>query len=163
MNLIAVLKQARLKHILKGILLGIRRPLFLVPTVKATKDCIRISTENYGKLHHKNGPANAFRHALWNYMIAKRCFLWSKNEVVVLGWSKKVTDWHEDAFPNDELARKMDLHNNEVGRFLFRKNPASSEQEAIEILKKMTLSSTKIDLKTDLSKLKNQLVHILEP
>jgi hypothetical protein len=45
---------------------------------------------------------------------------------------------------------------------LFRKNPASSEQEAIEILKKMTLNSTKIDLKTDLSKLKNQLVHILE-
>lgn len=162
MNLFAVLKQVRLKHILKGILFGIRRPLFLVPTVKATKDCIRISTENYGKLHHKNGPANAFRHAFWNYLIAKRCFRWSKDEETVVNWSKKVTDWHEDAFLNDELAKEMDLHNNAVGRFLFRKNPASSEQEAIEILKKMTLNSTKIDLKTDLSKLKNQLVHILE-
>lgn len=161
MNLISVLKRVSIKHLLKGVLLAIRRPFFIGPTMKATKDCIRVSTKNYGKLHQKNGPANAFRHALWNYMIAKRCLKWATKETSVLDWAKQITDWHEDAFPNDALARRMDLHNNRVGRQIFQENPTISEADAIELFKKMTKESTKIDINSDLSQLKTQLVHII--
>ncbi|MBO0320861.1 hypothetical protein J0X14_01020 [Muricauda sp. CAU 1633] len=162
MNLFAVLKRVDFKNILKGVFVGLGHPHFILPTIKATKDCISISTKNYGKLHHKNGPANAFRHAFWNYLIAKRCFQWQKNEEVVLAWAKKVTDWHEDSFPNKQLPKAMDLHNNEVGRFIFEQNTKKSEQEIIELLKKMALESIKIDEKSMLSEHKNRMVHILE-
>lgn len=162
MNPIAVIKRVDFKNILKGVLIGLSRPHFILPTIKATKDCIAISTKNYGKLHHKNGPANAFRHAFWNYLIAKRCFKWQRNEEVALAWAKKVTDWHEDSFPNKALPKKMDLHNNEVGRSIFRQYPEKSENEIVELLKKMTLESIKIDGNTTLSEFKNRMVHILE-
>lgn len=162
MNPFAIVKRVSFKHILKGILLGMGRPLLIFPTIKATKDCIKISTTHYGKLHHKNGPANAFRHALWNYLIAKRCLKWNKNEKVVSEWAEKVTDWHEAAFPNKELAKKMDLHNNAVGRFIFKQNTDKSEAEIISILQKMSLESVKIEENTNLSILKDQLVHILD-
>ncbi|WP_318311211.1 DUF6973 domain-containing protein [Flagellimonas crocea] len=162
MNLLAVAKRVDFKNILKGVFIGLSRPHFILPTIKATKDCIAISTKNYGKLHHKNGPANAFRHAFWNYLIAKRCFNWQRNDEAVLVWAKKVTDWHEDSFPNKQLAKTMDLHNNEVGRFIFVQNTEKSEQEIVELLKKMTLESIKIDENSTLSEYKNQMVHILE-
>lgn len=162
MNLFSIVKKVSLKHILKGILLGMGRPLFIVPTIKATKDCMKISTAHYGKLHHKNGPANAFRHALWNYLIAKRCLKWNKKETIVSDWAKKVTDWHEEAFPNKALAKAMDLHNNAVGRFIFEGNSEKSEKEIISILQKMTVESIKIEETTHLSVLKDQLVHIIE-
>lgn len=162
MNPIAVLKRVDLKNILKVIFIGIGHPLFIVPTIRATKDCVRISTENYGRLHHKNGPANAFRHALWNYLIAKRCFRIRHNRDSVLEWAKKITDWHEHAFPNQELAKQMDFHNNAVGRFVFQENPEKTESEVIELLKSMTLVSVKIDSDTDLTSLKTQFIHILD-
>jgi len=160
-NLLAVAKRVDFKNILKGVFIGLSRPHFILPTIKATKDCIAISTKNYGKLHHKNGPANAFRHAFWNYLIAKRCFNWQRNEEAVLVWAKKVTDWHEDSFPNKQLAKAMDLHNNEVGRFIFVQNTEKTEQEIVELLRKMTLKSIKIDEKSTLSEHKNRMVHIL--
>ncbi|SFB71646.1 hypothetical protein SAMN04487891_101650 [Flagellimonas taeanensis] len=163
MNPFSVLKRVSFKHILKGILLGMGRPLFIFPTIKATKDCIKISTSHYGKLHHKNGPANAFRHALWNYLIAKKCLKWNNKEPLVYDWAKKVTDWHEEAFPNKPLAKAMDLHNNAVGRFIFKEHIEKSEEEIITVLQKMTLESVKIEGDTDLSKFKDRLVHILEP
>jgi len=161
-NLFAIAKRVDFKNILKGLFIGFSRPHFIWPTIKATKDCIATSTKNYGKRHHKNGPANAFRHAFWNYLIAKRCFKWQNNEETVLNWAKKVTDWHEDSFPNKKLPKAMDLHNNEVGRFIFAQNTEKSEQEVIELLRQMTLESIKIDESSDLSEYKNRMVHILE-
>ncbi|MDF0706770.1 DUF6973 domain-containing protein [Flagellimonas okinawensis] len=162
MNLFAIAKRVDFKNILKGLLIGLSRPHFIWPTIKATKDCISISTKNYGKLHHKNGPANAFRHAFWNYLIAKRCFKWQNNEETVLNWAKKVTDWHEDSFPNKQLPKAMDLHNNGVGRFIFEQHPEKSEDEIVGLLGKMASESIKIDESSALSEHKNQMVHILE-
>ena len=162
MNLFAVLKRVDFKNILKVIFIGLSRPHFIWPTIKATKDCIAISTKNYGKLHHKNGPANAFRHAFWNYLIAKRCFKWQRNEEIALAWAKKVTDWHEDSFPNKQLPKAMDLHNNEVGRFVFQQNSEKSEIKVVQLLRQMALESIKIDGSSTLSEYKNRMVHILE-
>ncbi len=47
-------------------------------------------------------------------------------------WAKELTDWHEDFSPNRDLARVMDLHNNQTGRLLYRekfgKKPVKNEQ-----------------------------------
>ncbi|MEZ4809978.1 MAG: hypothetical protein R2819_06425 [Allomuricauda sp.] len=123
---------------------------------------MKISTDHYGRLHHKNGPANAFRHALWNCLIAKRCYVWQKNPQKAVSWAKKITDWHENAFPNRELARKMDLHNNAVGRIIFEDNIGKTENEIVEMLNKMARHSIKIDAHSNMTELKNQLVHIID-
>lgn len=162
MNPLAVLKRVSFKSLLKGVVLGLGHPLFLMPTIRATRECVRISNAHYGKLHHKNGPANAFRHALWNYMIAQGCLRGTSGEQRATAWAEKVTHWHEEAFPNAELARNMDLHNNAVGRRLFGKHRERELEEVIEILKEMALESVKVDGNTDLSELKYQLVHIMD-
>ena len=36
-----------------------------------------------------------------------------------LKWCEKLTDMHEDLFPNKPLETKMDLHNNRVGMDYF--------------------------------------------
>ncbi|MBR9855050.1 MAG: hypothetical protein GYB37_10820 [Algicola sp.] len=161
MKLFAILRRVDLKNILKVIFIGLSRPLFIIPTIKATKDCLAVSSRNYGKLHHKNGPANAFRHALWNYLIAKRCFPWNRDKKTVLLWAKKITDWHEDSFPNKKLPKQMDLHNNAVGRFIFEQHAEKSESEVIQLLKEKASESIKIDENSNLSNYKYQMVHIL--
>lgn len=162
MNPISVLKRVSFKNILKVIFIGFQFPLFVLPTLKATKDCMKTSTELYGRLHYKNGPANAFRHAFWNYLIAKRCFKWRKNEAVVLNWAEKITDWHENAFPNKPLAKKMDLHNNAVGRTIFKTHFEQTEANVIEMLRKMALDSIPVHSSSDFADFENQLVHITE-
>lgn len=160
MNPIKVLRRVRPKKIWEVIRLGFSYPLFVLPTLNATKECMSISTSLYGKTHYKNGPANAFRHAFWNYLIAKRCFALRENEKKVLRWTKKITDWHEEAFRNRDLAKKMDLHNNDVGRFLFQKYVSKMKKEVLETLQQMTSNAVQVDDKSDLSKYKNTLVYI---
>ncbi|MCL6266793.1 hypothetical protein M3P07_09890 [Flagellimonas sp. 2012CJ39-3] len=123
---------------------------------------MRISTALYGTAHHKNGIANAFRHALWNYLIAKECQNWNKNLDKVLAWTEKITNWHEAAFPNKELAKKMDLHNNQIGRLLFKDNSQRSEDEAVDTIAKMAADSILVDREAALDNHKNTLVHIIE-
>lgn len=144
------------------ILLGLHNPLFIAPTFKATRKCMKISTENFGRDHYKNGPANAFRHTLWNYLIAKKCQRWSSNQTKILNWTNKITEWHEAAFPNSELARAMDLHNNEVGRHLYQQHPSLSESKIIDKIKVLAAESTNIQNVSALKDLKSQLVHITE-
>lgn len=68
--------------------------------------------------HSTNGEGNAFRHALWNCLILMYCCKISSPEKS-LKWTKEITDIHENIFPNAPLQRKMDLHNNKVGREYF--------------------------------------------
>lgn len=162
MNVIKTLRRISLKSFWILAKLCLRFPLFVFPTLSATKQCMSTSTQLYGRLHYKNGPANAFRHAFWNYLIAKKCYRWQKNIDGVLIWAKKITDLHEHAFPNRELAKKMDLHNNEVGRLLFKEHFSKMENQVVDMLIKMASTSIKIDAQTDFTLVKNQLVYIIE-
>lgn len=121
-----------------------------------------VSTQNYGALHYRNGQANAFRHAFWNYFIAKKCGILSKNKTTVLLWTEKITDWHENAFPNRELSKKMDLHNNAIGRTIYLKHPEETVHHVIGILKKMAAVSIKITTHATLAHHQNKLVHITD-
>lgn len=161
-NVLKTLKRISLKSFWVLVKLCLRFPHFVFPTLTATKQCMSLSTELYGRLHYKNGPANAFRHAFWNYLIANKCYRWKKNVTPVLAWTKRITDWHENAFPNRELAKKMDLHNNEVGRFIFKEHISELENQVVEILKEMASNSVKIDVHTDFILVKNQLVFLID-
>ncbi len=161
-NILKIWNRINLKSFWTLVKLCFISPLYVFPTISATNKCMAISTKLYGREHYKNGPANAFRHAFWNYLIAKKCFSWKKKVESVLTWTKKITDWHEAAFPNRELSRMMDLHNNEVGRFMFKECLTKLESQVVDTLREMTSDAVKINAKTDLTLLKNQLVYIIE-
>lgn len=138
---------------------GAKSPLFIALTFLAIKNCLKIATEHYGRLHYNDEPANAFRHALWNYLIAKRCSDLGKNGPQAISWSKKITDWHEEVFQNDPLARTTDFYNSAVGKNLFSMHGENGEEQIMALLREMTGRSKKITVNTDLAKFKNQLVH----
>ncbi|NAS10862.1 hypothetical protein GTQ38_02540 [Flavobacteriaceae bacterium R33] len=124
---------------------------------------VAISNANYGKQHHKNTAANAFRHALWNYLIAKKCSSWSGEPQRILDWTQKITDLHEDFLPNKPLAREMDLHNNKVGRHLYTKMGDLSVEALISLLQEKTDASQFVSQIEELTKLpEGQLAHIVE-
>ncbi len=119
-----------------------------------------IAYSEYGKLHHLSNPANAFRHALWVILIAKRCLKWKKDEKKAINWAKQFTDWHEDFSPNEALERAMDLHNNSIGVFLFDKVKDKNEVETISFLKQKASEAVKISKLEDSYNFPNKLVYI---
>jgi len=134
MSLLKSLLKVRPKQLLKLAGLILSRPQFAFPTLNATRHCVSVCDELFGDRHRLNGPANAFRHALWNVLIARSCSRFSSDLEDLLDWAEKVTDWHEDTFPNPVSARIMDLHNNRVGRDIFRVHPGWEIQQYVDLL-----------------------------
>lgn len=97
-----------------------RHPFLFLSALPATLQCVSICDRLFGKTHHKDNKANAFRHALWNMLLVRNALKTGSSPKAAAGWAKELTDWHEDFSPNRELARAMDLHNNNTGRVLYR-------------------------------------------
>lgn len=159
MELAARIKKLDFRQIFLLSRVFIFQPLFIVPILKSTKKTLQICNEHFGKDHHKNTGANAFRHALWNFLICKNCYKTSKSVEKAINWSKKVSDLHENLFPNRELPRQMDLHNNQIGRKLFEEH-FSEEIEIISVLKEKMKEAVQISGVGDLEKAQNKLVFI---
>ena len=113
-----LLKSLSLKNLLKLFLIGFSHPIFSVLTFFATYKTYKISEKLFPKTHGLHGTGNAFRHALWNSLIMMYCCKVSSPKKALI-WTEKITQMHEDLFPNEPLQRKMDLHNNKVGRDYF--------------------------------------------
>lgn len=129
-----ILKRVNFKSLWQLAVLSIQHPYHLYPTYRATKECMRISTLHFGRDHYRNTPANAFRHALWNYLIAYYCAKRGTPPAKALKWTKAITDWHENAFVNSEPARSMDFHNNEIGRMLYLEHHAENMETIMQLL-----------------------------
>ncbi|MDX1604522.1 MAG: hypothetical protein R3209_15745 [Salinimicrobium sediminis] len=114
----------------------LRRPFFLLPTYKATHQAVEICNRLYGELHHEDNRTNAFRHALWNYLICKYCLNIAGSQEKSVSWSREITDLHERLSPNEALARRMDLHNNRIGREIFLRFSGSEEQVVLFLQQK---------------------------
>ena len=138
----------------------LRNPLFLHPTYKATKRTVAVSNRLYGKLHHENNRTNAFRHALWNYLICKYCLQVARTPEKAMDWSKKITDLHERLSPNDDLEKMMDLHNNKIGRELFVHSYTRKEEDIVSILKQKTSEAVKVSSSAEIREEKNNLIFI---
>lgn len=139
-----------------------QNPLFVFPTIKATKRTLEVCEIQYKNEHHKHGKANAFRHALWNILICKKTFFFTKNDKKSIIWAKKITDLHEKLAPNDFLERMMDLHNNRIGRSYFSRIGSSSEEEMIAFLKKNTKRAKRFEKAEELKGLQNDLVYLFD-
>lgn len=146
---------------LAGMLL--KNPIYAVPTILASNQCMSIAQKEYGSKHHFNNPANAFRHSLWVILIVRRCLKWHDNEEKAIVWAKKFTDWHEDFSPNKALERAMDLHNNEMGVLFYHEVKNKSESEIISFLKSKASKSEKIKIVEDTKKYPSKLVFISKP
>ena len=162
MKLGSILRSMDFKKLWSLFLLCIRFARFVIPTIKATRKTISICDELYQKAHHRNGPENAFRHALWNALIVQRSVARKLPKSRALAWAKTFTDWHEDFSPNAPLARAMDLHNNRVGRSLADRFYDEREDFIVAQLLKMVPLSRKRTNSQQFSEDIGYLVHIEE-
>ncbi|GGD94732.1 DUF6973 domain-containing protein [Planktosalinus lacus] len=139
-----------------------KRPTYFFPTHRATLKTVQICDRLFKKAHHKNNVTNAFRHALWNVLIAKKCF--AKNDSVEksVEWAKTITDLHEKLAPNDELEMSMDLHNNEIGRKLFAEKQMQNmeEESIIAVLKEKMQTAVKVSSIEEIKGNKSEFVYI---
>ena len=137
----------------------LKRPFFLLPTYKATNKAVKMCNRLYGQLHHEDNRTNAFRHALWNYLICRYCLTVAGSQKRAVSWCKEITDLHERLAPNEALARRMDLHNNRIGREIFLKF-SGSEEEVIFVLQQKTREAVEVKSPTEIEEEKENLVFI---
>lgn len=98
--------------------IGIAHPLFSILYFYASFKAFNIAKKLYPKTSSTNGEGNAFRHSFWMCMIMMYfCKVSSPQKSLI--WCKKLTDLHEDLFPNKALETMMDLHNNKIGMDYF--------------------------------------------
>ena len=95
--------------------------------LKITRDAKRISERE--KSRQDNFPDDAFKHIYWSYHLTR---------TFGSEFSKEVTDAHETLPNNTPQQRKMDFHNNEIGRQL------ASSALSVEDLKKFVLNSKNV-------------------
>lgn len=140
----------------------ISKPRYILPTYRATIETIRICDDLYKKEHHKNGKENAFRHALWNYLICQKCFKISRSVEAARVWSDHFTGLHEKLSPNKKLAKAMDLHNNRFGQALFKGNDVPTEEIILLFQEKMkvAIKVSKVEEVEEIEKTKDKLVYI---
>lgn len=98
--------------------LTLSHPLFSMMGLYATVKSFSLAQKHFPKTHSNNGEGNAFRHSLWTCLILMYCCKISSPKKA-LDYCKKMTDMHEELFPNKPLETKMDLHNNQVGMDYF--------------------------------------------
>lgn len=162
MKLWDFVRSLKWRQLYRLFLLCLAKPGRVWPTWKATKKSVSLADKYYGAAHRRNTPANAFRHALWNYLVADACQTDKKDLEDTLIWTKKITGIHEELFPNRPLARAMDLHNNAVGRRIFSEYGPGKTAEILTLLRAKTEESVKTVSLEDLGEITTEnLVHII--
>ena len=156
-RIVKVLKYNQFRHLF---FLTLKYPIFIYPTLKATANGYSIAQKEYPKTHHLNGRGNAFRHALWNLLICHECIKWNKNKTKVMAWAQIITNKHEELSPNKPLDKAMDLHNNAIGRSLFKKSNFITIRDVIVVLKKKLPASKKIEFISEIDNFTDELVYI---
>lgn len=106
------------KKIIRLLSLILPHPLFAILSFHATVKAYTIAQTKFPATASNNGIGNAFRHALWCCFIMMYCSKISSPKKA-LDFCKRMTDMHEELFPNQPLETKMDLHNNKFGMDYF--------------------------------------------
>ncbi len=155
-----ILKKLDFKQLFGLFWMFLKNPMYVLPTVLATKECMDIAQREFGSKHHLSNPANAFRHAFWVILIIRKCLIWKRNEEKAILWAKKFTDWHEKFSPNEALEEAMDLHNNQMGIVFFEEIKYKNEVETISFLKQKASEAVKIETVEEVENFKTKLVYI---
>jgi len=154
------LKSVSIKQLFMLVKLFLPKPLYIPLTLKASTHAMSIASDEYGKKHHGNNKANAFRHALWTVLICRAVFSRKQSPEKSVKWAKKVTDFHEKLAPNKPLEREMDLHNNTIGCNLWLENKNLSEAEFIDFLKEKSAEAKQVKAVEEVANFKEYLVYI---
>lgn len=112
------LRTLTFSKLLKVFSIGIMHPIFAFLYTYASLKAFQKAKELYPKTNSNSGIGNAFRHAYWCCIIMMYFCKVSSPEKS-LKWCKRLTDMHEDLFPNKPIETKMDLHNNQLGMDYF--------------------------------------------
>ena len=155
-----IIKSLNFKQLWILFLWFLQHPLFMFATAKATYFTIRIAQKEFPGIHDQDNKANAFRHALWNILIAKESAKFSSDVEAVLNWTKRITDWHEEFSPNKEMTRLMDLHNNQFGRNKFLDLKEKSTETIVISLKNEFTNAVQVKHPSEFKNLENQLVYL---
>ena len=138
----------------------LKKPLLIIPTLRATKQTFKICNARYGKSHHGRNKANAFRHALWNILICQKAMKTTKNKQKSVLWAQKVTHLYEKVTQNEMLDSAMDLHNNGVGRICFLNTLGQNEDEIIKYLESKIDEAVQIDSVKEIERARNRFVYL---
>ena len=155
-----IIKSLDFKQVWILFLWFLQHPLYMFATAKATYFTIKIAQKEFPDIHDQHNKANAFRHALWNLLIAKESAKFSSDLEAVLNWTKRITDWHEEFSPNKKMAKLMDLHNNKFGRNQFLDLKDKSTETIIITLKNELLNAVQVQQKSEFKNFENQLVYL---
>lgn len=84
-----------------------------------------IPTDRQGEWIGNDGHRDAFRHAYWNALLAKK-----------FGgqWAEQFTTAHEALPGNPGTREAMDLYNNKIGREVYANNPGASDEELANLI-----------------------------
>lgn len=96
------------------------RPHLMPAAVYATLHASSAADERFDESHYGNGIANGYKHAAWNALMAHYSLWALRTEERAVNWAERVTDLHEECFPNKPDEREVDLQNNLTGRKLYR-------------------------------------------
>lgn len=162
MNTLQIIKRFNYSQLWQLILLSIKYPLYVYPTLKATSKSFLDAKREFPETHGKKGKGNAFRHAYWNTMICFECYKWKKDRRRIVAWAKLITDKHEQLSPNTPLDRRMDLHNNKIGVNFFIQSSFTSHDEILDRLKHKLKTAQQIKTIDDVKKYPLELVYISE-
>ncbi|WP_224484244.1 DUF6973 domain-containing protein [Robertkochia aurantiaca] len=158
-----VLRSLRPEVVWKTSRYFLTRPAGMLAAFLATRSCLKLSGELFGKAHHRNGKANAFRQALWNMLIIKYSMKMGYSTERALKWADEITLHHEDLSPNPPLARIMDLHNNRIGRDLWTGiNCTASDPDGLlaENVMNLLKSAVRVSSLEDTGKHPEKLIYI---
>ncbi|MBV1888404.1 MAG: hypothetical protein KUG51_03865 [Urechidicola sp.] len=155
-----IISGLNLKQLLSLVGWFFKHPLYMICTISATMQAFKIVQKEFPNIHGLDNKANAFRHALWNLLIARKCLRVEKDLEAVLNWTTQITNWHEDFSPNKELMRVMDLHNNMIGREMFKLNQGKEMEELQVELKRKLSDAVLVSSVKEISQLNDTLVYL---
>lgn len=160
MNLWSRIKKLSLSKLMGLGWILVRTPKLIVPVYQMTQRTMSICDEHYGKAHFNSGKANAFRHALWNYLLCAEINNIIGDPQRSTSFTEQLVNHYEKVTQNEEMDRNMDLHNNLFGRNLFLNKFGENEENPIVFLHKSAKMAKKITKTDDLEQFSNQLVYL---
>lgn len=129
--LFTTLRTLSLRKLLRVMKLVLGHPLFSVMGFFATVKAFAFARKHFPETHNSSGVGNAYRHALWSALIAAYCAKISSAEKAVR-YALRMTNLHEELFPNAPMETSMDLHNNGVGISVFKAMLKSTHRQFFE-------------------------------
>ena len=159
MEFLRVILKLKFRELITLTGIFILSPLYLFPTIKATKNTLKNCNVRYGDTHHSNDRTNAYRHALWNLLLCEEIFRLTGSVEKSINWAHKITDLHENLSPNATLEKAMDLHNNRIGRELFRES-LSEKMNSTQLLDEKMGEAVLVNTPEEIEKVIEDLVYM---